>query len=235
MHSNCAQQSPYADPVRTAQHGNTVDCDSRSAITQVRCHKVLEGWPSHLVCVRILSTLSRNNSTPTRALLCSLFAFILTSHSPFFPLPPPPSQPIPPGRRFQLVITSTCHRHYHSTMSFTDVSKATHDAYYPLPSPSIPSTRFLTFVRVNYSATAGLTRSLSRGPRPIPQPLVAAIAVIPHSAGQVDLPLCVIRFHRRVPTQSKHSHAWPPLHDGTAQFPYGAIFSQKTLVIFPQS
>ena len=93
-------------------------------------------------------------------------------------------------------------------MSFINVSKATHDTCYPQPSPSMPSTRFLTFVGVNYSASERLTQPLSL--RLIPQPLMAAVAVIPlQSAGQVDLPLCVIRFHRRVPTQSKHSHACP--------------------------
>jgi hypothetical protein len=102
-------------------------------------------------------------------------------------------------------------------MTFTDVSKTTHDIYYRLPSSSIPGTRFLTFVLVNYSTTAGLTQSLS--PHPIPQPLMAAVAAIPPSAGQVDLPLCVIWFHRRVQTRSKHSHAFP--HSTIAlQFPY---------------
>jgi hypothetical protein len=110
-------------------------------------------------------------------------------------------------------------------MPFTDVSKATLDTYYPLPCPSIPSTRFLTFVRVNYSATAGVTESLTL--RPIPHAaLIAAVAVIPpQSVGQVDLPLCMIRFHRRVPTQSKLSHASRVAL--RSSLTCGAIFSQR--------
>ena len=83
----------------------------------------------------------------------------------------------------------------------------------------------MTFIRINYRATAGLTESQPL--RPIPHvALIAAVAVIPpQSVGQVDLLLCMIRFHRRVPTQSKHSHASPMALRSTLT--YGANFSQR--------
>lgn len=113
-------------------------------------------------------------------------------------------------------------------MSFANVSKAVLATYEPLPSPNIQCTRLLTFARVNHRATEGFPQFLSLL-HPIPPPLTAAMADIPpQSAAQAVLLLCMIRFHRRVPTPSKHSHACP--HSTLAlrsSLTYGIIFSRK--------
>ena len=86
----------------------------------------------------------------------------------------------------------------------------------------------LTFTG-EFSVTPEIT--LSHFLRPIPPPLTVATVDIPlPSVGQADLPLCVIRSHRWVPTPSKHLHAYPG-----RQYTYSAFFPRQTLVLFPCS